>query len=76
VNGPAALPAPLAIAIHDVHGRRVRNLAVPAGAASAGGPAVIWDGKNDAGDPVASGVYFARLNVQGRESVLRLVRTP
>jgi hypothetical protein len=36
---------------------------------------IVWDGRNDAGDQVASGVYFARLLASGQESVLRLVRT-
>jgi hypothetical protein len=73
---PGAGPEEFTIAIHDVAGRRVRTLAVPAGAAGGGARKVVWDGRNDAGQPVASGVYFARLAASGRESVVRLVRTP
>ena len=43
------------IAIFDVHGRRVRRLAV--GAATGQGR-VIWDGRNDDGRPVTSGTYW------------------
>jgi flagellar hook assembly protein FlgD len=42
--------------IYDVSGRRVRSLAskeFPAGRND-----VMWDGRNDRGDPVAGGVYF------------------
>lgn len=73
---PPSLPqAPLEIAIHDVLGRRVRTLPLPARGAGGGVQAIVWDGRNDAGDQVASGVYFARLMASGQESVLRLVRT-
>ena len=73
---PGAPADQLTIAIHDVAGRRVRTLAVPAGEGSGGPRKIVWDGRNDAGAPVASGVYFARLTAAGRESVLRLVHTP
>jgi len=45
--------------IFNLHGQSVRTLinsAQPAGAGS-----VVWDGKTDAGRPVAAGVYFYRL---------------
>lgn len=76
VIAPGAPADGFTIAIHDVAGRRVRTLAVPAGEASGGARRIVWDGRNDAGQPVASGVYFARLAAAGRESVVRLVRTP
>ncbi|MGB8657129.1 MAG: SBBP repeat-containing protein [Candidatus Zixiibacteriota bacterium] len=47
--------------IYDVMGRKVRTLVaenLPSGYKS-----VIWDGKNDAGKDVASGVYFYQLKV-------------
>lgn len=55
------LPAagPCSLVIHDLRGRRVRTLV--AGAQPAGDQTVIWDGRDERGTAVASGVYFARL---------------
>lgn len=50
---------PVLLGIYDVSGRRVRELVnepFPAGEHS-----VFWDGRNEAGQMVSSGVYFARL---------------
>jgi hypothetical protein len=49
------------VEIFDVKGRRVRVLSPRAGAAE-----VLWRGRNDAGQRLASGVYFARLMVDGQ----------
>ena len=48
------------LTVYDITGRRVRELlsgSVPAGAGTA-----VWDGKDDSGRPVSSGVYIARLS--------------
>jgi hypothetical protein len=47
--------------IYDVLGRKVRTLVSEE--LSAGYKSVIWDGKNEDGDDVASGVYFYQLKV-------------
>jgi flagellar hook assembly protein FlgD len=48
------------LAIYDLRGRLVRRVATQEMAA---GPYRLrWDGKDDAGAPVASGVYFWRLS--------------
>lgn len=49
--------------IIDLLGRRVRTLLDEA--AASGAHQIFWDGRNDDGAPVASGVYFARLAVDG-----------
>lgn len=43
------------IEIYDVTGRKIKTLE------TSGNSTVIWDGRNSAGDGVASGVYFARI---------------
>ena len=47
----------------DIQGRQVR--VVESGTRSAGFHAVSWDGRDDAGVNVGSGVYYARLAVEG-----------
>ncbi len=55
---PAARAATLSV--YDVTGRRVATLV--AGFLAAGGHEVSWDGRNEAGRTVASGVYVYRLD--------------
>jgi hypothetical protein len=52
------------ITIYDVHGRVVRQLklgSVPAGTYQTKAKAAYWDGTNDMGERVASGIYFYHL---------------
>jgi hypothetical protein len=56
---------PALLAVHDAAGRRVRVLA--SGIQEAGPGRLLWDGRDDAGHPLASGVYFIRLRVPGAE---------
>ena len=61
------------LVVYDAQGRSVRRL-VDGGLQLAGNYAVTWDGRDDAGHAVASGVYFYRLE-NGREtSTMRTVR--
>ena len=54
--------------VYDVSGRLVRTLV--SGSVSAGRNRVTWDGRDNFGSPVASGVYFYRLG-NGTESLTR-----
>jgi hypothetical protein len=54
-------PGFVSLDIYDVLGRRVRTLVSEE--LSSGYKSVIWDGKNDDGESVASGVYFYQLKV-------------
>jgi hypothetical protein len=57
--------------IYDVTGRVIRTFTVdpaPGGQAS-----VVWDGKDSAGNRVASGVYFYRLNTGGSGAFKKMV---
>lgn len=56
--------------ILDVTGRRVVTLAD--GTAEAGLHELVWDGRDGAGHPVGSGVYFARFSIAGYRSTQKL----
>jgi hypothetical protein len=56
--------------ILDATGRRVRLLAE--GSDSAGPMDVRWHGRDDRGQPAASGIYFARLTGEGFSETIRL----
>ena len=55
---PAA--ARVELVVYDTQGRRVRTL-LSGAVMPAGGSAVDWDGRDDRGEQVGSGVYFYRL---------------
>ena len=59
------VPARVTLAIYDVAGRRVRTLLD--GPVVAGPHTALWDGRDDAGRPVASGIYVAWLRAPGRD---------
>jgi hypothetical protein len=56
--------------LYDVGGRRVRSLLE--GTFGPGLVEPVWDGRSDDGQHVAAGLYWARLQAQGR-SIVRLV---
>ncbi len=73
VGAPAtATPPPAEIRIYDIMGRRQRTL-IPR-AAGNGQLEAHWDGRNQTGQALAAGVYFARIGGGSAELVLRLVR--
>jgi glucuronoarabinoxylan endo-1,4-beta-xylanase len=59
------------ITIYDILGRIVKTFF--AGHQSVGVHSVLWDGRNDLGEKVASGVYFYRLHAGGESRVRKLV---
>lgn len=70
-----AAPAQVRLAIHDATGRRVRTL-VNGRDQLSGRHEAIWDGRDDAGRPCASGVYLYRLEAgafaeSGKMALLR-----
>ena len=68
-----AEPAEVTLTIHSVNGTVVRRLALgyqPAGIYQTRTRAAYWDGKNEVGESVASGVYFYTLSTEStRDSV-------
>jgi hypothetical protein len=59
------------LSIYDLLGRKVRTLAseyLPSGYKS-----VLWDGKNDSGEDVSSGIYFYQISVENFSETKKLV---
>ena len=61
----------LELAVYSMQGRRVATLF--AGQAAAGSHEFPWNGRDDAGGDVASGVYEVRMNAGERAETLKLV---
>ena len=59
------------LSIYDVAGRRIAR--VLEGDLPAGGHRVAWNGRDDAGRPVAGGVYFYEVVQGGERSSKRMV---
>jgi hypothetical protein len=58
-----AKTGPVEVAIYDVRGQLVQKLA--SGTMNSGRHDLVWQGRDDAGRSVASGVYFCRLAADG-----------
>jgi subtilisin family serine protease len=67
-----AAAGPVTLGIYDTAGRLVRTLLD--GVIPAGPHASVWDGADTGGEPVAAGLYFARLESGGRMVRQTLVR--
>ncbi len=66
-----ATDGPARLVIYDLAGRAVKRLVdgwQPAGPGTA-----VWDGRNALGQPASAGVYFYRLDADGRSSSRRMV---
>ncbi|MFH1841724.1 MAG: FlgD immunoglobulin-like domain containing protein, partial [bacterium] len=68
-----ALPAagPVRVTVYDLAGGRVRTLL--RATRPAGDNTVVWNGRDDAGRPVASGAYYARLEFGGTTQISKMV---
>ena len=69
---PYSLPgrAPVKLTVYDVRGAKVRTLVDQV--LPGGHHATRWDGRDDAGQQVASGVYLYRLAITGAEQTGRM----
>ena len=65
-------PSQVTLAVYDTGGRRVRTLVDHV--FGPGSSRVEWDGADDAGRQLPSGVYFCRLQTGDRRLTLKLVR--
>jgi hypothetical protein len=66
-----AKPCRVEITIYNLLGRKVKTLV--SSMQPAGPYQVIWDGKNDQGNDVASGVYFYRMKTDEYVDVKKMV---
>ena len=71
VNYSISQSGAIELDIYDILGRHVTRLAE--GQRDAGAHVVTWNGTDDNGAPVASGVYFARLNSETQSTVHKMV---
>ena len=72
---PMSDATPVMLTIHDLHGRQVRVLTASGGAT--GRADVAWDLRDDAGRPVAAGIYFVRSsNGESPHGIRRVVVLP
>ncbi len=69
-NVPADV-SEIELEVYNVNGRRVRTLVE--GTADPGRHTVVWNGRNDDGEPIASGIYFVRLTAESRSSTRKVV---
>ena len=56
------------VTVFDIQGRTVRQLEIPEGATS-----IPWDGRDDVGSWVTSGIYLIRLSSPGLVGTTRVV---
>ena len=69
-------PNEVRIRIYDVRGRLVRDLQLghqPAGYYTSRSRAAYWDGRNDIGERVASGIYFYQLQADNTSFLRKMV---
>jgi hypothetical protein len=64
-----AVNVPSQLVIYDVMGRQVKSFAVK----SDGSDRVVWDGRNDSGQGVVSGVYFYKLLTDRLSPVRKMI---
>ncbi|MFQ5510959.1 MAG: T9SS type A sorting domain-containing protein [Candidatus Krumholzibacteriia bacterium] len=66
-------PGHVRLRVYNVAGQLVRTLANELQTPVAGGFAVTWDGRNEAGSPVSSGIYFYKLVAPGFTRTRKMV---
>ena len=67
----APVPGRVLLVVYNLSGQKVRELV--SGLRDAGMHTVLWDGMDDKGREVGSGVYLYRLEAGGHEDIRRMV---
>ena len=68
--------APVTLSIYDTTGQQIRTLSLgfqSAGFYQSRSRAAYWDGRNDLGEQVSSGVYFYQLSTPSEHQIKRMV---
>jgi hypothetical protein len=68
-----SMPGKIKLTIYDLLGRRVRTLSDEH--QTPGSKSLHWDGKDDQGNTVATGIYFYRLEAVSLEGMNQMVHT-
>ena len=71
-----AIPAEVTLTIYDINGQLIRRLAVgyqAAGMYRSRNRAAYWDGRNQLGESVASGLYFYTLTADEFTATRRML---
>ena len=63
--------APITLRVYNIRGQLVRVLVD--GEVEPGNYQVVWDGRNDKGEDVSSGIYFYRMNTETFTKNRRLI---
>ena len=63
--------APVSVDVYDVLGRHITTLASEL--FDAGDHEVSWDGRNDSGESVATGIYFYRVSAPSGSTVRKMM---
>ena len=71
LDGPPGERLPVTVAVHNLLGQRVRALV--RAELDSGPHQVVWDGRDDAGQSLASGPYFIRLQTPRGQAVAKAV---
>jgi len=71
VSYGAPKPGEVDLAVYNIAGQRVKTLVD--GHVEAGFHTVTWQGRDDHGHQVASGVYFCRMTAEGFEDAIKMV---
>ena len=59
----------ISVTVYDIAGREVKRL--DSGLYAPGVRGVVWDGRDDAGNPVASGMYFVRFVGESGKTIMK-----
>ena len=70
INFTLNMPGKVNLAVYNLAGQKVKELAT--GNYSAGSHNLVWDGRDDYGNAVSSGVYLTRMESGGVSKVVRM----